>query len=429
MSVQEQQKGRLNGYALYVVLMVAVLIALFSSAFILVTFYYKSVEDKVQLERKLIANANSGIEYLLSTDDSERGSFDQKNYLDLFDQEEDSVQLSITPWGLFQYLSATAVHGSQQFSVTHLAGAKTYNRDLALYLSNSNKELGVTGNTRIKGNVLLPEKGVARAYVEGKNFSGRQLIEGDKGIAGSVLPTINDFQLSALKSYFSGAFPFDVKINWEDFLEEKRNEQPMLIPKDSTVLLFSEEVIQLNTENAKKVNNKCIIQSNKAIHLSSSNLVSNCILIAPYIELSGTVKKGVQLFAQDSIVIQDGAELLFPTVLAIHSTEKNAQIKVGKNAKVFGSIIALQDQFRLKNNSLILIKEKSLITGQIYAQGYLQLHNSKVKGQVFANKLILKTKSSVYENLLMDVEITPQELDSLYSGLLFKENRGKAIIE
>ena len=432
MKKHQQKKQKLNGYALYVVLMVAVLVALFSSAFILLTFYFKSVEDKIQLERKLMANANSGIQYLLSAESIKSDVGNSAEIIDLYENGEDSVALKTAAWGLYQYITAKAIHGNQNYTANHLVGAKIKDRSLALYLSNSNKELGVTGTSRLKGNVKLPEKGISRAYVEGKNFSGRVLVEGEQSISGSNLPEINAAQLLAVKSYLTGSFPFDAQLDYYDFVNPKRGGEVPTISSDTTVLLYSEDVIELNDEQASKITRKCIIQSNQAIYLTSSKLANNCILVAPYIEVAGAVKKGVQLFAADSLVVQDGAELLFPSVVAISSfsiNETAAQLKIGKRVKLYGSIVALQDQFQLKNNSLVTINEGSLIKGQIYAQGYLQLKDCKIEGQVFANKLILKTSSSVYENLLMDVAINIEELDSLYSGLLFKDNIGKAIIE
>jgi hypothetical protein len=396
------------------VLLVSVLIAMLSSAFILLTFHYQGIEQNANLDRKLRANSSSGIEYLLT------GAVGQgSEVIDLFGNGEDSVMLKSHAWGIYQQITSIAIHGSKQVSLNHLAGGLVLNRGMALYLSNSNKELGVSGKTMISGDVIVPQKGISRAYVEGKTYSGSKLFYGSKTTSTGELPVLADIQLKAVNSYFNGTFSFDKKIDFDDLPKEYS------FSKDTVYLLYSNGKINLD----KSFKGKLIIQSEQEIIVASSFNTDNCILVAPHVYFKNGFKGAIQVFASDSIITDRGVSLQFPSVFAVRSQENAAKIVLGENSSLYGSLLALQESFRLKNNSMISIQKGCDVRGQIYASGYLELKRVEIKGSVYANKLLLKTKSSVYENLLMDVKISPQKLDRLYAGLLFVESDGLVLLK
>ena len=386
--------------------MVAILVALLSSAFILLTFHHQSVELGFELDRRLRNNANSAIQLVLADPTAVHSSA-----VDFFGEGLDSVYITQEPWGLFSKVSCKAVHGERTKKKTHLLGGRIQQPRLALYLSNSNKALGLVGNTQLAGDVQLPEKGAERAYAENKSYTGATLFSGAKRTAASQIPVLSNLQQRQMEAYFNGSFAFDQKIDWTD--TEDRVFHP-----DSTYLLLSNEAIVLS----ESYQGNLIIQSTRKVMISSSAKLEGVIVLAPHIEILQGFQGALQAFGSDSIRVESNTNLLYPTVLAVDGRMTFAKIVVEDRVEMNACLLAHQPQFRLKENSLISVGRDIKMKGQIHGGGYVELKGGTIKGQVYANKLMLKTRSSVYENLLMDVAILPSQLDSCFAGLLFDDN-------
>jgi hypothetical protein len=131
----------------------------------------------------------------------------------------------------------------------------------------------------------------------------------------------------------------------------------------------------------------------------------------------------MQLFVQDSILIEEGCQLNYPSVVALlgkGNTTVSRKIIIEKNVEIKGAVFLYNESFDRKNQAIVSIGKDVEITGQVYSSELLEL-KGKVFGGAFCNKLILKTPSSVYENHLMDAIINRNELSKHFVGVPLTE--------
>src|SRR5690554_8223894 len=85
---------------------------------------------------------------------------------------------------MFNFATVTAVKNKRTLTRALLTGIKVNPKNLpALYLSDNNKPLKITGNTILRGALFVPKRGIERAFIQGKNFSNKDLYIGRKQIA------------------------------------------------------------------------------------------------------------------------------------------------------------------------------------------------------------------------------------------------------
>jgi len=190
--------------------------------------------------------------------------------------------------------------------------------------------------------------------------------------------------------------------------------------QNKTLVIYSPRSIVLSNQ---VIEGNIIVKSDKKIMVKSSTTIFNAILYAKGIVLENNFEGTVQVFASDSIIIEDNCHLHYPSVIALlgkSNTEITRKIMISENVEIKGAVFLYNKNFDRKHQALISIGKKSKITGQVYSSELLEL-KGEVYGGVFCKKFILKTPSSVYENHLMDAVINREELSEHFVGVPLTE--------
>ncbi|HYG38268.1 MAG TPA: hypothetical protein VD908_06600, partial [Cytophagales bacterium] len=166
----------LKANALFIVIIVSLVIGIFCSSLILVSYFQRLQVQKDQLIKKLDLNANSAINILLSGSDI--FSYGEEKTMDLYGNDIDSVTIKKMLWGIFEIGSVNSFSKNFQKWKSIIYGYKLDDRKCAIYLPDQNSPLSLGGSTFINGDCYLPESGVKRAYIEGQAFSFANLIQG-----------------------------------------------------------------------------------------------------------------------------------------------------------------------------------------------------------------------------------------------------------
>jgi hypothetical protein len=398
---------KIKAQSLSVVITIALCIGLLLGGMLVLATFYSKAKDQFGIERRLIQNWKSALNYCLV-----QKEIPNKFTLDLFDQKQDSVYYQSIPFGILNYARISAFHGSDSVTKTCLLGSKNTIQDkLSLYLANSNKALGVCGKTLLNGDVKIPERGIERTYIEGQNFVGRQLYNGTKTKSTNSIPQLGPDILSNINLCYesNGLIPFP-------------EDADSIISKNNLVYFSSNEVILID----QFIRGIVIIESQQKIIVSNQANLSNTIIKAPVVVFESNFKGSLQAFATDSIITGRDCTFNYPTYLVLKpGAQPNfaPKIDIGKDNLIKGNLIALQERFNLKNNNIITINHNSIVNGTVYSQGYTQLKSCKIEGDLYTQKLYLKTPSSVYENQLLNVTIDKTKLDSnhLDIGLINQE--------
>lgn len=401
-------------YAMFLVIVITII----SSSFILVNYYNNTYIIRALKQEQLYRDVNSGINYGLSL--HQHLPLNTKIAVDLFSDEQHPVSVEKQNWGAFYVFLSEAKWEKKTVVKSALVGANINEGEkIALYLADQNKPLSLTGRTEISGNCYLPKAGVKRAYIEGKSFVGNKLINGTKQNSSKYLPLINEELIKENQAHFSSIS------NSNDSLLD----YDLVFEQDSIVNSFQNKTLVLYSSSSIVLSNKIIegnviIKSDRAITVTSSASISNSILYADGVILEKNVTGDFQVFAKDSILVEGGCKLNYPSVLALIGkgvATTSRKIIIDDEVAIKGAVFLYNENFDRKHQALVSIGEKSELTGQVYSSELLEL-KGVVYGGVFCKNLLLKTPSSIYENHLMDAVINREELSEHFVGIPLTES-------
>ncbi len=396
-------RKKIKANALYIVVSIAILVGILLLGLLTLSGVFSQAETRFSIQNKLVLNVRSGLELCLASPE-----LPQDKVFDLFQEEDDSLRIKSKAYGILTDVELTAFHAGDSVGKGVLLGNKsTLKSKTALYLSNSNKALGLCGNVQLNGNVFVPERGVERSYIEGQNFVGAKLFSGIKQTSKSSLPAIHpqiNANISAVYAVNNGAV--------------YRDDLDTIISSYSTLVLKAEDGVLLN----QVVKGKVMLISSDFIRVSSNAELENVILKAPTVVFDKGFEGSVQVFARDSIIVGEDCYLKFPSTLVLKSPSKpnySPKITLEAGTRLAGNIILKQASFNLRNNGMVTINKGSLVNGTVYSEGYTQLRACEIQGDVYTKKLFLKTRSSIYENTLLNVVIDPskKEKDMIDLGI------------
>lgn len=397
--------------ALYIVIIVSLLIAVISASLLTVAFYYRlQVQKKVRMD-KLVTNMESGTVILLSEGFN---TYNEEVFLDLYGDQKDSLILNKTRWGVFDLQTLKAFELKDTLKRSFISG-NTFKDLGAIYLADEDRPLSVSGSTQITGNGELPKAGLKQAYVDGRPYEGKELIKGSIKPSGRALPALNDEVLKKIATYLEPVegTPFNIKDSVSN----------SFFNKELVYRLASDQDI-----SNVKIQGKIILVSDTTIKISSSTILEDVQVYARAIVIESGFKGSCQLFARDSIIIGRDCDFHYPSFAGIFKPDSSQiQAKVSlDSASHFSGILLGHEPQRTELQTLISLGKNTLVNGEVYA-GYIKVERSvKVNGKVYANRFIMQTPSTLYENYLIDITLNRKLLSKYYlSSPIFKGNKSE----
>lgn len=398
---------------------VSVIVAIICTMMILLAYMNRSYFIHTDWHDRLKDNAHSAISIGLTSDSNE----DFQEWKDLFEDGSDSVWIKKRRWGAYEVIFASAKHRNLEFSKTAIkAYTSEETKALALWLTDRNRPLQISGNALLKGNCSLPKKGLDRAYIEGKNYTRKELMYGEKSLSTSKLPEID----KELLDY------------WSKYLRKEYNQQDSLVDagkmekqlshsfQKKTIIYHSSEEIDLRDID---LSGNILISSEKNIKVGEEVTLNQVILVAPIITLEKTRASSLHIIASDTVILGEDVEMEYPSSIIMKSTDQVPYLKISEGVNFRGCIVsALGDLMRRTNNLSMEINEKAFLKGQVYCEGNFE-HMGTIEGTVIANNFLLKTPSGIYENHLLNGKIDRTELSKNFGGLAFGgwKNKSKTI--
>lgn len=404
----------LKANALFYAICIMLVIAMLCSIFILYAYLKRSELLILEAREQLNLNIQSAINLLSSPD--ENFEWEVFTPIDLFGEGKDSVLIYKKKWGVFELASLHASIGKLQDSRQILFGSKPSGiYQSALYLVDNNKPLSLCGSTVIKGNCYLPKSGVKRAYIEGQNFVGKELIQGTVKQSENKLPMPDQTILNYIHSLPSQAMQSSI----EDL-------------SDSLFQSFSMPTTYYHSTNSITLDHfikgNIIIVSNTGIQIRSNAKLEDIILFAPEITIDPYFEGNLQIFATKNITVGSYSKFSYPSALILASKDQkeNTSLTINSYASIKGMVMAFA---QVNTNSTILIDQHATIEGSVYTNNTL-IHKGTVYGNVICNKFLLQTPSSIYDNHLLNAVIDYSKLPGMYLGAINTENvQSKGVVK
>lgn len=399
--------------ALYLAIVIALFIAIVSASLVMLAAHYRNNYLKNIRYQRLTENIESGVAYSLAELESFNGP------VDIYGDGTDSLLFNKELWGIYELVELKSFINSDTLNRNFLMGKVA--DSLALYLSDEDRPLSISGDTRIYGNAQLPKSGLRQAYAEGKPYTGDKLIYNGKiSDSGRDLHSINDKVLAELSEqlHYSSREKADSVINFAS--------------------AFGQEAKRIYLGKEAKIENvtltgKIIIKADSIIVIGASATLKDVQVYAPIIKIEKDFSGSGQLFASDSLIVGENAKLKYPSAVGIIRVSKSIdqpQIVVGKGALIEGVLFSFEKE-RTPMQTLISIAAQAKIKGEVFCKGFLKMEKGvEIDGKVACHRFIMRTSQTLYENFIIDVSLSVNARNRYYlSSSLFGVNKENKVLK
>lgn len=399
-------KGGAIIFALAILLFASVLISLF---IVLNTTYTKINLKHINYSKSILKlNESFKLGYYLNTAQYKGG---------MSDMNSKEIEINKKLWGSYFLISSKVKLDSNNYiSKVGIIGSQL-EKDYSLYIANNNSKVSVTGNTLIKGNCFLPEKGVGISYVEGKSYTKKQLVFGNVNTSKSSLPPINDFIIQDNENKLNGIFSSqtDSTINLND-IPSNQIENSFY---NKTLVIYSNSSLTLDA--SWKLKGNIILYSPTNVVIQQGATLQDVIIYSKNILVNQNVSTSCQLVAEKTVYIDSNSQFNYPSTLM--TIGDSSSINLIGNSTINGSILSLNKNPNSFN--FISIEKNASVTGFIYSMNKTEVKGS-VFGKIITRKLFHKSPSTEYSNTLIDATVDNSTIENFYSiPSLLKEKTPK----
>ncbi|MEN0052361.1 MAG: hypothetical protein AAGC65_01765 [Mucilaginibacter sp.] len=387
----------LKASALYIVIIIALVIALLCSALILSAYFYKVEYQQKFRHDRLAHNLRSGVNILLSDQDN---SYLRAQPISLFDNEQDSVSLQKYPWGIFDIGIVKAfIQRDTLYEVFSMANRIDSTKWSALYLIDEDRPLSLSGNTTIRGEAYLPKAGVKTAYVDNHSYTGNEkLVQGKIRNSERTLPLLSEPRLQILAKLKNGGLRTSLPLPETQRVGRSFRVSPLIVKLGKQAVSLQDLQLSGNV----------IIYSDTTLVIEGSAVLRNVLVFAPGIVVREGFHGNCQLFATDSISIAPNCRLEYPSCAGVLRDTSAVigfpeKISIGENSALEGLVFSYE-KTKGKLPPVISLGKSSRITGQVYSQGILSLKDQVlIQGNVMTSRFLYQNNFTAYENYLIGV--------------------------
>lgn len=339
--------------------------------------------------------------------------------ISLFGQEGDSVIVKRSGWGLFSIISVSGITAGSRMERVCLCGDYQYSKNsLALELYNCNKPLCVSGNTYLRGNILIPCAGIKPVQVDGKFYTYDSLNFGMVTSINKKMPEFKETIVNMNPKSMQASAGDDVKyiIHNDDLLTDTVISSFM----DKAVLLHSKGPLTLAN---CYVRGRVIILSDIMITIMNTAYVHDAIIMAKCISIESGFKGVGQFIASDSLLCGQTCTFSYPSVLALINQSQSPEptLRIAENSNVFGTVLCYTRTPVKPNTTQMMLLKGSTLTGSLYSNCKVCIMG-KIHGNVATTGFYYRTHSGLYDNYLVDAVVDNSMQREYYTGLDFRKN-------
>ena len=322
-----------------------------------------------------------------------------------------------TPWGLFDIVYMQS-YGTSEISDdtirrAALLGLKHDFRNQSLYVQNERTPLLLVGDSRISGDVYASKQGIWAGSLGDMAFTHNVVVDG------------------VIKTSDVDPIEYDKNLSLR-ISETLKHARPVDLTVDSIVQSFGAESIKINGTdiliNGWKLKGNICVEATSSIRIIEGSTLENIILSAPTIYIDDNVKISAQIYASHSLVIGDGCEFEYPSILGLmnHSHESK-KMYCGKNCVVEGTLLAFDFGFT-ENPSEIILDDEFKMYGELYTNGAIGL-TGRIEGSVTCRRVFYRTNGEDHYNYIVNTEIKPfRSAETHCRPIIMSPSSGKSTV-
>jgi hypothetical protein len=423
-----------DGFALVTVLiMISIVVLLISSLVAFQSIQYRFVcRDGYRIQARYLAE---GAVYEALSDEQSSFISNDENVAGTFYHMGDTTRITMKFWGGFLLLQANTVFHHQSATVHAWMGhAVPDQMAAAIVMGNSDYPLVLTGNTMLKGDVIVGPGGVKTGMINGVTYSNVELVQGE---------IITDQNLSL--PFFDPAFLNRSLLQCQGLKRQPRGRiiyRPLVIDFSNDSLLTSDLFVygdlEIRTVHPARQIRECsltatgqiIIQSGislgpyvrltagKSCTLTGCRLNNVLVYADQRIECFGAVSGDAQLLSSDKIIINPGVRLEWPSLLYVKldsaECKEKDKIELYDNTGIVGSVILLGQQGEYRNPARIVMHPGSRLHGMLYSNCLVE-NAGQVSGLIVTNGFYFFESPTIYLNWLKNAIVDRTLLEANFS--------------
>ncbi|MDR2270595.1 MAG: hypothetical protein LBF27_06785 [Sphingobacterium sp.] len=386
----------LKAAALYLVLVISLIVTILLGSLIYLAFFYRDLDARFTRKEKIRQQVEAGFSLV----SSRNFPYVQDSTLTNVLQAGDSVYISRYRWGLYDIAIVRAHMQQDSLLKNALLGAVTADTT-ALYITDEDRPVSVSGETVIKGVAFLPKSGIRPSYVDGEYFKGNEkIIEGKS--------KDSDRQMQALNSD---------RLNYLQALIKRDSTIQTILPTGSTAKNpFHHKTAKYRLiAGASQLSDSLLgniqLVSDTTITIPAGVILQDVIVIAPCIRIEKGFSGSAQFFARDSLILEDDVILDYPSTAAVIGEDgSKISMRIGNNCKVLGTVL-LYEPKRSDMPAAASFGKDCLIQGDLIVYGLLDYSKGmQVYGRTACYRFLYKSPSSMYENFLVNIKFDQGKL-------------------
>jgi len=296
----------------------------------------------------------------------------------------DSIIAQKKQWGVYEHIS---VETKNKHVKKH--GLFTNNNrldDIALFIADSTRSLGLSGDTHIKGTLVFHESATKDGQILRNRIDWSRRFSGSIKTHNTSLPKVSSDISSHIQDLILDIPPNQPNEDFREFTENIQNSF-----SNETLIVQSKEPIYLNLS----IKGNVIILAPK-IYISARAIVEDALIVAHEIEVEKNAILTTQLIADKSITLNENVELHYPSSIYVQ-TNRESKLSLGKNSLIEG-IVAHQNSHRLSST---VIQNGATIHGQLFSRAKTSFQGN-MRGNCLVETFFLSTRTTGYKNFLRD---------------------------
>jgi|694.fasta_scaffold69064_3 hypothetical protein len=396
------QRGRLRASALFYAVTVALVIAMVTGSSVLLAHYRMVEVERWLALQRAASNARSGITWALTQQPG------PKRRDPLFAGDTSTVEWSRMPYGLFDLITVRDSEGNRTVSRSAYA-AILERKGPVLSLPKGSGPLHLCGDARIHGDAIVHQADLRRGYIDGRPYTGEQLIDGTVSASERPNPGLEAAWRSRVQAACErGLLEGQVIVDAETLAQRSDEVFPPTMP----VLIWTARHL-----SARSFQGPLIIRSEDTLVIDPDAELDMVMLQAPYIDIRSKAGITVQCFATRGIHVATAVHLAHPSLLCVmpgRGDEGHVGITLDSNAVVLGGVLAIRSTTTTGAAPQIAIGPNALVLGTVHCEGGVELRG-EVDGRVTADHLVVRTSSSTYQGYLLDGVLRPDTLGGALS--------------
>ncbi len=333
---------------------IVLLLVVMSSTMILMGYYHRMHIHQLKRSADQGVLLQQGVQLALAAYADDQLN-EQWQVFPLFPEGQDSIRIKLKTWGVMEVCQLERTAPFQHWKKAFFVGQHGERlRKEALFLSDQKSPLAISGAALIKGDAALPLSGIKKNYFNRQAYSRSELVFGNISHSTAKMPPLN----SNLSEFYEKAMGLVNNVSQDSLLRYGIQQS---FGSDTVAHCRLEQPWLHHAEAEGQV----VISHPDSVVVMGSSSLSSIVVCAPKIIIASDYEGEIQALAADTLIVEQGAQLQYPSILVCLGKSKEALLQIEKEAQLSGQALLLCSSGEQEEQNFILEKNAQIM-GSVY---------------------------------------------------------------